>query len=250
MKNKKNTLALKKIPKRKYVKQNYTKRKGGNNPPIPQQQPGVIGIALNDLKNNKEMFQPVYDTASNIGLLYNFGNALMSTILASLAIYGGILIKDYYKEYTEKTNATVVNADCYYTDNKKKDKKCDATIEYDVAGKKYKNDYVSIGTVNLNQNVEIYYDPKNPDNFTTIYNFMYYLGWGIIILGILSILVAWAIFITSWLFKPIAAASGAVAIGDVLTPNNYTGNIGNYANDVGNYGNNYGDIGNTYNQNN
>ena len=252
MKNKKNTLALKKLPKRKYVKRKYAKRKGGNNPPIPQQQPGVIGTALNDLKNNKEMFQPVYDTASNIGLFYDFGKALMSTILAGLGIFVGIQIKNYYSEYTEKINAKIVTADCYYTDNKKKDKKCDATIEYEVEGKKYKNNYVSIGTVNLDENVEIYYDPKNPNNFTTIYNLLYYIGWGVIILGILSSLVAWGVFIMSLLFKPVAAASGAVAIGDVLTPNNYSGNVGNFSsgignfNGVGDYTNSLGDISNTY----
>lgn len=66
------------------------------------------------------MFQPVYDTASNIGLLYDFGKALMSTILAGLGIFVGIQIKNYYSEYTEKKNAKIVTVDCYYTDNKKK----------------------------------------------------------------------------------------------------------------------------------
>ena len=32
--------------------------------PTPQGQSGFIGTALTDLKNNKEMFQPVYDTTS------------------------------------------------------------------------------------------------------------------------------------------------------------------------------------------
>lgn len=79
---------------------------------------------------------------------------------------------------------------------------------------------------------------------------MYYTGWGVIILGILSSLVAWGVFIMSLLFKPVAAASGAVAIGDVLTPNNYTGNVGNYTSGVGNYANGIGDISDTYTHNN
>jgi hypothetical protein len=50
-------------------------------PQQPQQgQPGFIGTALTDLKNNKEMFQPVYDTTSSIGLAYNFGIAIIATI--------------------------------------------------------------------------------------------------------------------------------------------------------------------------
>ena len=223
----------------------YTRRKGGTGgaPGAPgilqayntinaqpqQQQPqaGVLGTALNDLKNNKEMFQPVYDTASSFGLLYNFGVAIMTTIFASLLIYGGVLTKNYYNDYSGKTKARISNVSCYYTDNKKKEKKCDASLEYDIAGKKYKNDYISNGVVNANQTIDINYDPKNPNNFTTSYNMVYYLGWGIIVCGICAILFAWGWFILSWIFKPIAALSGAVAVGNVLTPNTY-GNNGNY----------------------
>ena len=225
----------------------YTRRKGGigaqgilqayNTITAPSQQPqpsqpgqpqaGVIGTALTDLKNNKEMFQPVYDTASTIGLLYNLGTAIMATIFGSLLIYGGVLTKNYYNEYTGKTKAKISNVSCYYTDNKKKDKRCDASLEYDIAGKKYKNDYISNGVVNANQTIDINYDPKNPNNFTTIYNVLYYLGWGIIVFGICAILFSWVWFIVSWIFKPIAALSGAVAVGDILTPNTY-GNPGNY----------------------
>ena len=248
-------LKPKPIPKPK-TSAKYTRRKGGigaqgilqayNTITAPSQQPqplqpgqpqaaqaaqaaqaGVIGTALTDLKNNKEMFQPVYDTASTIGLLYNFGTAIMATIVGSLLIYGGVLTKNYYNEYTGKTKAKISNVSCYYTDNKKKDKRCDASLEYDIAGKKYKNDYISNGVVNANQTIDINYDPKNPNNFTTIYNVLYYLGWGIIVFGICAILFSWVWFIVSWIFKPIAALSGAVAVGDILTPNTY-GNPGNY----------------------
>ena len=241
----------------------YTRRKGGTGAPPgilqayntisaqpsqqqpqqpqqPSQQPqaGVLGTALNDLKNNKEMFQPVYDTASSFGLLYNFGVAIMTTIFASLFIYGGVLTKNYYNDYSGKTKAKISNVSCYYTDNKKKEKKCDASLEYDIAGKKYKNDYISNGVVNTNQTIDINYDPKNPNNFTTSYNMVYYLGWGIIVFGICAILFAWGWFILSWIFKPIAALSGAVAVGNVLAPNTY-GNTGTYTSpgveDIGNH---------------
>lgn len=233
---------LKPVPK---TSAKYTRRKGGMpgimqayntinapNAPLqpgqPQAQPGVIGTALTDLKNNKEMFQPVYDTASNIGLLYNFGTAIMATIFGGLFIYGGVLLKNYYSDYSGKTKARISSVNCYYTDNKKKEKKCDASLEYDIAGKKYKNDYISNGVVNVNQTIDINYDPKNPNNFTTINNIVYYSGWAIIVLGICAILFSWGWFILSWIFKPIAALSGAVAVGDVLTPNNYGNNVGNY----------------------
>ena len=129
--NKKATKALKAkspkpIPKTSLKKPaKYTRRKGGTGgapgapgilqayntistqpsqqqPQQPSQQPqaGVLGTALNDLKNNKEMFQPVYDTASSFGLLYNFGVAIMTTIFASLFIYGGVLTKNYYNDYS------------------------------------------------------------------------------------------------------------------------------------------------------
>lgn len=108
----------------------YERRKGGNYPTVlqlqqgmqayntyanqpqgqqmlqPQGQPvagqpqagqqGFIGTALTDLKNNKDMFQPVYDTTSTIGLFYNFVVALFATLLAALLIFVGYMVKDYY----------------------------------------------------------------------------------------------------------------------------------------------------------
>jgi hypothetical protein len=187
----------------------------------PQQgQSGFIGTALTDLKNNKDMFQPVYDTTSSIGLAYNFGIAILATILMSLAIFAGVQINNYYYKYKGKTRGRIVSAKCYTeVDNNKKYKKCDAMIEYEVAGAKYKHNYVSDSLVNVNETADVHYEPSNPNNFTTKYNMMLYIGWGLIVFSIIVILFAWAWFIMSWIFKPIAAVSGIGALGSALTPN-------------------------------
>ena len=188
-------------------------------PPVAGQQ-GFIGTALTDLKNNKDMFQPVYDTTSSIGLVYTFVVALFTTLLAALLIFVGYMVKDYYIKYSGRVRGRIVSAKCYTEmNNKQRQKKCDASVEYEVAGKKYKNSYLADEQVNVNQGVDINYDPANPDNFTTKYDLMSYIGWGLIIFAGVMLLVSWGWFILSWMFKPIAAASGIGAIGSALSPN-------------------------------
>lgn len=188
-------------------------------PPVAGQQ-GFIGTALTDLKNNKDMFQPVYDTTSTIGLFYNFVVALFATLLAALLIFVGYMVKDYYIKYTGRVRGKIVSAKCYTEmNNKQRQKKCDALIEYEVAGKKYKNNYISDDLVNINQGIDVNYEPANPNNFTTKYDTMSYIGWGLIIFAGVMLFVSWGWFILSWMFKPIAAASGIGAIGSALTPN-------------------------------
>ena len=185
-----------------------------------QGQQGFIGTALTDLKNNKEMFQPVYDTTSSIGLVYNFGIAMIATIVMSLVIFAGVQINNYYYKYTGKAKGKIVSAKWYTgIDNNKKYKKCDAMIEYEVAGAKYKQNYISDALVNVNESVDVHYEPSNPNNFTTKYSMMLYIGWGLIIFSVIIILLAWAWFVMSWVFKPIAAVSGIGALGSALTPN-------------------------------
>jgi hypothetical protein len=188
--------------------------------PVAGQQ-GFIGTALTDLKNNKDMFQPVYDTTSSIGLVYNFVVALFATLLAALLIFVGYMVKDYYIKYSGRVRGRIVSAKCYteMNSNKQRQKKCDASVEYEVAGKKYNNSYLADEQVNVNQGVDINYDPANPNNFTTKYDLMSYIGWGLIIFAGVMLLVSWGWFILSWMFKPIAAASGIGAIGSALTPN-------------------------------
>ena len=188
--------------------------------PTPQGQSGFIGTALTDLKNNKEMFQPVYDTTSSIGLAYNFGIAMIATIVMSLVIFAGVQINNYYYKYKGKARGRVVSAKCYTeTDNNKKYKKCDAMIEYAVGEAKYRHNYISDSLVNVNESVDVNYEPSNPNNFTTKYSMMLYIGWGLIVFAVIIMLLAWAWFVMSWIFKPIAAVSGIGALGSALTPN-------------------------------
>jgi hypothetical protein len=167
------------------------------------------------------MFQPVYDTTSSIGLVYNFVIALFTSLLAALLIFVGYMVKDYYIKYSWRVRGRIVSAKCYteLNSNKQRQKKCDASVEYEVAGKKYNNSYLADEQVNVNQGVDINYDPANPNNFTTKYDLMSYIGWGLIIFAVVILLVSWGWFILSWMFKPIAAASGIGAIGSALTPN-------------------------------
>jgi len=154
-------------------------------------------------------------------LVYSFFSALLSSAIGALLIFIGYQVNSYNSVYKGKTVGTIISAECYTEENEKKqrEKKCDAIIEYEVDGTKYKKSFLSGEVVNVNQNISINYEPANPNNFTTKYDIMVYLGWGLILTGILAIVVSWGWFILSLIFKPIAAASGVGVIGDALTPN-------------------------------
>jgi hypothetical protein len=66
------------------------------------------------------------------------------------------------------------------------------------------------------QNVKLYYNPSNPNDFVTETS-SYYVGLILIIVSVCIIVIMWIWTILSFVYKPVAAASGVGAIGDVLT---------------------------------
>jgi hypothetical protein len=93
--------------------------------------------------------------------------------------------------------------------------KCDYNIVYKVKGKEYVKKHSETELVNENDKVVVYYEPKNPDNYV-IGNNNYIIGLIMIIGGVILIIlsIAWLIF--TIYFKPLAAASGANVISDIV----------------------------------
>ncbi len=182
---------------------------------------GLITNTINDIKANKEVLDPIYSTAANIGIATNVFITITITIIFGIVIYIGFWLKNSDSEKTDEVLGKNKNVQCekdIVTDSKNRNKTvvtCYADIIYKVDGNEYTKTYMGSKIINENQSVSIYYESSNPDNYMVGKN-NYYFGLGMIIVGFLIIGVSWIWLILSIMFKPLAAASGLNAIGDAL----------------------------------
>ena len=136
--------------------------------------------------------QPVYDVTASIGIVYAIFSAVMATIICG----------------------TIIEATCSKTKN---DKSCVATINYTVKDVEYSVS-ATTGIVNKGETLDIFYDPKNPNNFSISNNTTNTIGWIIIIIAIIILLSSWGWLIMTIFFKPVAAATGVGAVADAIIP--------------------------------
>lgn len=206
-------------------------RKGGNNyinQPVQPSQPvqqGFIGTAINDINNNKDILNPIYDTTATIGNIYNIGTTIIICIIFIIIIIAGVYILNINKDKTENASGLLKDVKCIKEtikevnskgeENDKIVNKCDYNIVYKVKGKEYVKKHSETALVNENDKVVVYYEPKNPDNYV-IGNNSYIIGLIMIIGSVIVIIlsIAWLIF--TIYFKPLAAASGANVISDIV----------------------------------
>ena len=160
--------------------------------------------------------QPVYNTTATIGIVYTIFSAIMATIICSFAIYGGFWVKNMNSDKTEKAIGTIKEATCSYAKN---DKSCVATIDYKVKDVEYSVS-ATTGIVNKGQTIDIFYDPKNPNNFSLSNNTTNTIGWIIIIVASIILLSSWGWLLMTIFFKPVAAATGVGAVAGNIMPDN------------------------------
>jgi hypothetical protein len=159
--------------------------------------------------------QPVYDATASIGIAYAIFSAIMATIICGFVIYGGFWVKNINANKTAKTVGTIKDATCSKTQN---DKSCVATINYKVNNIEYSVS-TTTGIVNKGQTMDIYYDPKNPNDFTSNSSTTA-IGWVIIIVAFIILLSSWGWLIMTIFFKPVAAATGVGAVAGAIMPDN------------------------------
>ena len=169
----------------------------------------MMGDAMNNM-------QPVYDATATIGIVYSVFSTVVATIVCSIAIFVGVWVKNLNNDKTAKTVGVVTEAICSTVN---KDKSCIATINFKANYIDYTVSSSTLGIVNKGQNIDIYYDPKNPNNFTSN-NYTNTIGWVIIIFAIIILLISWGWLIMTIMFKPVAAASGVGAVADAVIPGN------------------------------
>lgn len=192
-----------------------------NNNPNMQKENGIITSTINQFKDNKDVLNPMYTTAANIGIATNVIMTIILTVIFGIVIYIGFWLKNSDSEKTGEVLGKYKNVDCEKsttTDSKNRTVTtvtCYADIVYNVDDKEYTKKYIGGTLINENQPVTIYYDPSDPENYVVGKNY-YYIGLAMIIVGFVIIGVTWIWLILSIVFKPIAAASGVNTIGDAL----------------------------------
>lgn len=162
--------------------------------------------------NYNDQLEPIYNTSATIGIIYSLISAIIGSIFCILVIIIGVWVKNMNSDKTAYTLGYVTDiSDCNF-----KEKTCISTIEFNVNNEKYTVKNIS-GIGNKGQNIGVYYNPKNPNNFTTN-NYSTLIGWVMIVIGILIIVIIWSWFILALIFKPIAAATGVGAVADAAIP--------------------------------
>lgn len=174
---------------------------------------GGIGQVQNFIDENKTVLEPAYQTTATIGRAYAIYSAIGGTLLLLIFLFVGIWLVRMHRDKTKSTTGTVLKSNCDSSNNK-----CIVQIEYTVNNRKYTVNYESSSIVNTGQNVKVYYDPTNPNNFVAG-STNKALGWIFIGIAIVGIILAWASLIFTLFFKPVAAATGVGAIMGAITPN-------------------------------
>src|SRR6056300_1435000 len=168
---------------------------------VKQNGRGFIASAIKDVKDNQNVFEPAYDTISNIGLIYKFIGAVITSCIAIVAIIIGFILIRLHSKKTQKTTGIIKIISCSSdtprsknnSENLKSQKECEVNIEYTVGEETFSKNYTFQKVVNDNDRVTIYYDPSYPDSFV-VENYNFFIGITIIVIGIISMISAWALF--------------------------------------------------------
>ena len=197
-------------PQQQYPQQQYPQQQYQNQYQQQEQPTNYTGMIGDTMKT----MQPVYDVTASIGIAYAIFSAVIATIICGFAIYGGFWVKNMNADKTAKTTGKIMDATCSKTKN---DKSCVSTINYMVKDVEYSVSSVT-EIVNKGQTITVYYDPKNPNNFSLSNNTTNTIGWVIIIIAIIILLSSWGWLIMTIFFKPLAAATGVGAVAGAVIP--------------------------------
>jgi hypothetical protein len=155
-----------------------------------------------DIIDNKQI-QPINNAGTSIGIIYPLISAIIGTIFCTLVIIAGEWVKNLNSDKTAYTKGNVMDvSDCDF-----KKKTCISTIQFVVKNKEYTVKSTT-GVGNKGQNIGIYYDPENPNNFATN-NYSTVIGWFMIIASSIIILLLWLWFIFALVFKSTTIANTA-----------------------------------------
>lgn len=170
----------------------------------------------------KSFTSKLYSGSATFGRVIALVSAILISIIGIILIIWGIILEVHKTKLTQKTSGTVEIATCHQKiENKNIVYSCNLTIKYTVKGKKHTLNVENIESDSAytdNDTIDVYYDPKNPNNGAINSDkYLHTMGIIMIICGIVMPLFAWGWWYLTTRSKAVAAAGGAAAGLDLLS---------------------------------
>lgn len=189
----------------------------------------------NIIDGAKKTASTVYEGLGTLGIAYNiFKFIIVLIIFIIVIIIGYMLIKSYNNKIkitgkfsdiscnnTPNTTTTINTTNTpnttttTNTTNTTNQYSCTGYVIYNIDNKPYKKTYSVPYTISNNQDVVVYYNPSNPDDFI-ISNNKYYIGIAMIVISLLIIISSLFWTILSFKYKPVAAIEGASFLNNMI----------------------------------
>jgi hypothetical protein len=176
----------------------------------------------NENKNNifidgvKKTASTVYEGLGTIGKTYNILKFIVILFIFTIVIIFGFM---YIKSYNNKIKITGRFSDISCNSRKTVDNKieyfCNGHVIYNIDNKEYIRTYSVPYTIHNNQEVVVYYNPSNVDDFI-IGNNKYYIGIAMIVIACLIIVSTLFWMIVSLKYDQVAAFSGASVVYNMI----------------------------------
>ena len=177
----------------------------------------------------------VYEGLGTIGKTSNILKFIfILCIFTTVIVFGFIFVKSYNNKTkitgkfsdiscnnTPNTTSTIKTTSTYNTTsttnttNTSNQYSCTGYVIYNIDNKEYKKTYSAPNTIHNNQDVVVYYNPSNVDDYI-ISNNKYYIGICMIVISLLIIISSLFWTILSFKYKPVAALEGASFLNNMI----------------------------------
>lgn len=150
----------------------------------------------------------IYTGLSYYGIVRGVISAIIATLLAFVFIYLGFYIRD--DVHSASVLAKIMNINpCNNVGNN--NYTCDLQLSYTINGNLYMNVINETSHINYqqNQNVELYYNPNNPNDIS-LQGRNAFMGNLIIIISIAIVVISWLMVYLSYRFKWFGAVEGGI----------------------------------------
>ena len=156
-----------------------------------------------------QMLSTAYSATASAGKALSWINLAIGIIIGIVVIIIGVFVMRINHNYNTKTVALIKSATC---SGSGKNTSCTLSLSYTVNGKSLTSNTTASGIYNVNQSIPIKYDSTNPQDITTTTISHFWIGFGLIILGLIIIIAScvWCYVVQT--NDTIAAASGTAGV--------------------------------------
>ncbi len=175
----------------------------------------------NKESKNKSISKEIYDDAGEFGKIMAIIGVIVGTLIGGALIIGGIMAVRSKSVLTETVKGNITNdPSCsVITDDESDHVNCiDIEIDYEIGEEKYKTVLTSSGinTYIKNEDVTLYYDPKDPKGAQLQSDNVHGVGWALIAFGAVCLIIAWSWYFITRASKFASVVGGAGATVNIL----------------------------------